>query len=234
MSDKWDERGSRDSSSASDKWGERGSRDSYSASDKWGERGSRDSHSASDKWDERGSRGSSSLSPSVIQELSNLKETARSHENALYDLQKRVADLIEKMATPAPAPAPDSDNVLQSLTLADFVELENGLERLAEEVSRSLEENQQKLDEFYQLVPLLIRYSWERWLLATMLALSLLTNVVNTIYLWSSGGRAPAPTPPQVKKGFVFSSPHPLALHLPPGSPCPFASAHQLSPHSPR
>jgi hypothetical protein len=203
-------------------------------SDKWGERGSRDSSSASDKWGERGSRDSSSLSHSVIQELSSLKETTRSHENALYDLQKRVADLIEKMATPAPAPAPDSDNLLQSFTLADFVEIENALERLAETVSRSLEENQQKLDEFYQLVPLLIRYSWERWLFATMLALSLLTNVVNTIYLWSFGGRAPASTPPQVKKGFVFSSPHPLGLYLPPGSPCLFASAHQLSPHSPR
>jgi len=186
----------------------------------------------SDQWGERGSRDSSSLWHRVIPELSSLKETSRSHENALYDLQKRVEDLMEKMANPAPAP--NSDHLLPSLTLADFVEMENALERLAETVSQSLEENRQKLDEFYQLVPLLIRYSWERWLFATMLALSLLTNVVNTIYLWSSGGRAPAPTPPQVKKGFVFSSPHPLALHLPPGSPCPFASAHPLSPHSPR
>jgi len=188
----------------------------------------------SDKWGEQGSKDSSSLLHSVIPELSSLKETTRSHENALYDLQKQVADLIEKMATSAPAPAPNSDNLLQALTLADFVEIENALERLAETVSRSLEENRQKLDEFYQLFPLLICYSWERWLFATMLALSLLSSVVNTIYLFYSGGRALAPTPPQAKKGFVFSLPHPLGLHLPPRSPCPFASAHQLSPHSPR
>jgi len=194
-------------------------------SDKWGDRGGRDSASGSDKWSDRGGRDSASLSHSVIQELSSLKETTRSHENALYDLKNQVEDLIKKMATPAPAPAPDSGNLLQSLTLADFVEIENNLERLAETVSRSLEEDRQKLDEFYQLVPLLIRYSWERWLFATLLTLSLLTNVVNTIYLWSSGGKAP--TPPQVKKGFLFPSPHPLALYLPDRSPCSFASPHQ-------